>query len=444
MKPRATDRKYRQRSVTESNDNAVPPSPREYGSDAEASQQIFGLIDDTKLKKLRERLRSLQYTEERVSRRLGIWHISAITMPEYPVYQERLRQRGDALSIIISLFLLQSDVPREAADGALGSEVVDDLLVVGLLTQAGTGVVTAAVSIYPCSGSYFVTDHHFRPLPRDHQSPPHQPVMHLGQDSYALAYLATKPLKGGRVLDTCAGSGVHAILAARQAGDVIGIDINPRAVEFARLNAALNGVAAKCDFRCGSLYDAVGQEQASLEDERFDLILANPPFIPSPPTGSDRLLFQDGGLGGDEVLGPVLAGLLKHMTPRGSAAIISMFTDQKGSHHQTKIKRWIGPRTPVDLLLLKLYSVEPEELAFWMTWQPFGVDFADYSERYKEWLDALRSQQIVQLTYGVLVVRMSQASSFRTVNVPLSYALDRRRSSELRRLVSEFDQSTAA
>src|ERR1044072_6178081 len=108
MNNRATDRKYRQRSVTESNDNAVPPSPREYGSGAEAGQQTFGLIDDAKLKKLRERLRSLQYTEDRVSRRLRIWHISAIAVPEYPVYQERLRQRGDALSTIISLFLLQS------------------------------------------------------------------------------------------------------------------------------------------------------------------------------------------------------------------------------------------------------------------------------------------------------------------------------------------------
>ena len=407
--------------------------------DTKANQRIFGSVNSAKLKNLREKLKSIRYTETTVSNRLRIWHISAIILPEYPVYRERLRQRCDALSIIISLFLLQSEVPRAAAESALTSGLVNELLMFGLLTQAPNNAVAATASIYPCSGLHFITDHHFRPGSNDYQIVPNQPVMHLGQDSYALAYLATKPPKGGRVLDMCAGSGVHAIQAAQQAERVIGVDINRRAVDFATVNAKLNGVSKKCDFRCGYLYDAVKSEGRGRE--LFDLILANPPFVPSPRTGPDRILFQDAGPAGDEILGPVLSGLLNHLTPRGSALIISLFADQKGSHHRAKIKKWIGSRTSVDLLLLKIYSVAPEELAFWFTWNVFGDGFGAYNERYKEWLDVLRAKEILKLTYGVLVVRFSHTSSFRTVDIPLSQALNKKRSSKIRRLMTQRGQS---
>lgn len=47
-----------------------------------------------------------------------------------------------------------------------------------------------------------------------------------------------------RVLDIGTGTGCLALLAAVRGADVLGIDANPRAVELARLNAALNGLEA--------------------------------------------------------------------------------------------------------------------------------------------------------------------------------------------------------
>jgi carbamoyltransferase len=426
-----SDSRNRRSPVTKRRQKTVAPALGNYRSNAEVDHTTFGPVDDATLKKLRQRLKSARYAEKSISTRLRIWHISAVTLQEYPLYLERLKQRLDALSIMISLFLLQSEMPRKTADSALSSNLVDELLIIGFLTRSTTDTVAATVSIYPCSGCYFITDHHFRPVSRDYNSAPHQPVMHLGQDSYALAYLAMKPQDGDRVLDMCAGSGVQGILAAHRAKRVVGVDINPRAVEFARINARLNSVAAKCDFRCGSMYEAVRQESQRREGERFNLILGNPPFVPSPNTGRDRLLFRDGGPAGDEILGPLLAGLLKHMTPTGSAAVISMFADEKRCHHKAKIKKWVGMQTSVDLLLLRICKLEREELAFWITSQAFGDEFADFSYRYQEWLAALRFKQIVRMTCGVLLVSRSQAPSFRTVDFPLSQALSNRKAKAL-------------
>ena len=53
----------------------------------------------------------------------------------------------------------------------------------------------------------------------------------------------------GRVLDLGCGGGVQALLAARHAESVVGVDLNPRALAFARFNARLNGVATSSGAR---------------------------------------------------------------------------------------------------------------------------------------------------------------------------------------------------
>ena len=76
--------------------------------------------------------------------------------------------------------------------------------------------------------------------------------------------------KGDRVLDMGTGCGINAILAASRSSDVLGIDINPFAIDAAVKNAKRNGVDARIKFRVGDLFDGV--------DGTFDLIIFDPPF----------------------------------------------------------------------------------------------------------------------------------------------------------------------
>lgn len=75
---------------------------------------------------------------------------------------------------------------------------------------------------------------------------------------------------GERVLDMGTGSGVNAILAARQGADVLAIDVNPSAVAAAQANAVSGGLIDRIECRLGDLFDGI--------DERFDLIIFDPPF----------------------------------------------------------------------------------------------------------------------------------------------------------------------
>jgi release factor glutamine methyltransferase len=106
-------------------------------------------------------------------------------------------------------------------------------------------------------------------------------------DTWLLADALTAELAGRPecdVLDVCTGTGAIALVAARAGARVTAIDVGRRAVWNARLNAALNRV--RVDVRRGDLFAPVGPRV-------FDVIVSNPPYVPSstdalPRSGPER------------------------------------------------------------------------------------------------------------------------------------------------------------
>ncbi|GAB2872192.1 methyltransferase [Streptomyces deserti] len=89
--------------------------------------------------------------------------------------------------------------------------------------------------------------------------------------------LSEEPLPpGAEVLDVGTGTGALALEAARQGARVTAVDVSWRAVWAARLNALRAGLPLR--IRHGDLFDPV-------RGQLFDLILANPPYVPSPAAG---------------------------------------------------------------------------------------------------------------------------------------------------------------
>jgi release factor glutamine methyltransferase len=89
--------------------------------------------------------------------------------------------------------------------------------------------------------------------------------------------LRDEPLPdGAHVLDVGTGSGALAIEAARRGTEVTAVDVSWRAVCAARLNTRLAGLDVR--IRHGNLF-------APVRGQSFDLILANPPYVPAPDTG---------------------------------------------------------------------------------------------------------------------------------------------------------------
>ncbi len=118
-----------------------------------------------------------------------------------------------------------------------------------------------------------------------------------------------------RVLDMGCGSGVAAIFAARRGSQVVAVDINPEAIRCTRVNVLLNHLEDRVETRQGDLFGAIKPE------ERFDLVLFNPPFF----RGRPRDWFDTAWRGVDvmERFAEGLAGVLRP----GGTALVLLSTD---------------------------------------------------------------------------------------------------------------------
>jgi release factor glutamine methyltransferase len=132
----------------------------------------------------------------------------------------------------------------------------------------------------------------------------------------------TAIVAGRRVLDLCTGSG-YAAIAAAQLGcaSVTAFDICPNAVQYSRDNALDAGV--EVDVRQGSWTRA-------FECAPFDVVISNPPYVPTPPVDdADAISAEAGpplawnaGPDGRSVLDPLCESAAKLLCARGSLLLV--------------------------------------------------------------------------------------------------------------------------
>ncbi|WP_374326831.1 peptide chain release factor N(5)-glutamine methyltransferase [Azonexus sp.] len=131
----------------------------------------------------------------------------------------------------------------------------------------------------------------------------------------ALARLRTR--EPARVLDLGTGSGIVAVSLALECptAEVLAVDLSPAALAVARNNAGRLGAAVRC---------VDSDWYAALNGERFDLIVANPPYIAAgdPHLAGDGLpcepqMALTDGADGLSCIRAIVAGAAAHLTGGG-------------------------------------------------------------------------------------------------------------------------------
>jgi release factor glutamine methyltransferase len=119
-----------------------------------------------------------------------------------------------------------------------------------------------------------------------------------------------------RVLDVCTGSGLLALTAADCGAAATAIDVSRRALLTVQLNA----------FRAGLHVRTLrGRTFGPVAGERFDLIVSNPPYVPSfrpgvPAFGARRA--WEAGYDGRIVLDAICDGAAAHLRPGGALLVV--------------------------------------------------------------------------------------------------------------------------
>lgn len=121
--------------------------------------------------------------------------------------------------------------------------------------------------------------------------------------------------QGERVLEIGTGTGVVAIHCAKHGCRVTATDVVERALELARENAEQNRVDV--DLREGDMFEPASG--------RYDVIIFNPPYLPTAPedlTHSDLDRALDGGPDGTRVTLRFLEQLNDFLTDEGRAYVV--------------------------------------------------------------------------------------------------------------------------
>lgn len=204
----------------------------------------------------------------------------------------------------IKLFFQEKDITVPDIDFSA-------LLKVGLVKRV-ENKFRANVFIFPLSGKFIVSDflisiHNIQDGRYLRNRDDVWPIY-----AYESAYIAKKAIirEGDYVLDLATGSGIIALFCADKAKKVIGTDINPKAINYAKFNAILNGLDTKVEFRLGDLFEPV-------KNEKFDLIIWNGPTLATPNLPNKYPIYCFGGADGLDFTRRFINEAPDHLRPNG-------------------------------------------------------------------------------------------------------------------------------
>jgi methylase of polypeptide subunit release factors len=342
------------------------------------------------IRRLRDALLAASYTPVKINEHIG-WPMGATSpFDEGPALLYSLRD-DPKLRAICALFLLQMPVSKEDAAEALAPAGIASLIDAGLLRLDG-GTVWALFRIIPVRETFVVCDLKVlgRELPPD--------IVMGASISSSILMAATMRRPSRRTLDLCAGSGIQAMEAAAHSEAVICAEKNPRAIRLGEFSAVLNG-RANVEFRESDFYSAA-------ESERFDLIVANPPYVISP---EHEFQFRDGGLGADRVAEHIVRNAPRFLADGGFCQVLCDWANYKGAGAEKRLSGWAAG-TGCDMVVIRGQTTRMKEYP--LTWLAdyYSNSPVQYQRKYQTWVEYFEREGIESMTFGMIVLRRREAA----------------------------------
>lgn len=314
--------------------------------------------------------------------------LTALGQRAVPVVLRRSRG-GSPLETLVRLFQAGVPVPRGDVDRALGGPANTERWAAHGLLHVDAGEVRALHQL-GCHGDLVVaTD--WGPARPNVATPPDY-VMGFSPSTLTLARLTVRnPSRA--TLDLGTGCGLQALLAAAHSERVVATDLNPRAVEVARFNAALNGLHERIETRQGDLLTPLHG------GEVFDSIVSNPPFVVGPDT---QHLFMSGGHDGG-VCAAIAAAAPRHLRPGGWCQLLANWPVRQDEDWREHLAAWFA-RSGCDVWVIRRERQPVDEYAaLWV--ETDRDDAAEYAARFDEWMRWYDGRGITAVDYGLVTMR---------------------------------------
>jgi SAM-dependent methyltransferase len=333
------------------------------------------------------------YASEQVRAALKADEHYSASPGEAIVFERRLAGTSP-LEVLTRMFLIGSTVAAADLEASLPTMPVSKLERMGLAERVDGGVrcplriFAHGDILLACDRSYY----------GDSKRSDADVVMGVTSPASLLADITVrKPVP--RALDLGTGGGIQALLLANHCERVVAVDINPRAIDFTELNAALNGFD-NIEARLGSWFEPVA-------DERFDIITANPPYVISPDS---TYLYRDSGLPADSLCRQLVSDMAGFLEEGGLGHILVSCALRAGEEWAAPLRRWLLD-TGCDAWLLHYLTEDPMTQAAKWNGPLIAEGLPAYGAAIDRWMAYYRREGIEQIAFAAVILRRRSGGS---------------------------------
>jgi SAM-dependent methyltransferase len=189
-------------------------------------------------------------------------------------YINRITRNSSRLAFYYQFCFLNTPQDKNSIHTYLGEEWFNDADRVQLVRKTRDGKYALTVSVLPIGEYLILRDDHNSYQYYEYDSNKPENRVYVGADSVKFVEYNQRFLRERRyknALELGCGTGIQLICAENFCDHLTGIDVNPRAVEFTKASAELNGISSRFTVFQSDLFENIRGS--------FDLILANPWFL---------------------------------------------------------------------------------------------------------------------------------------------------------------------
>lgn len=371
---------------------------------------------------LAEFFRTVSYTPEGLGALLGDAGLKALHRGDPAGARFALKQRaGNAphpqLSQVVRLFALHEHMPFAELAELFGPDLLATLCDAGVMVpvdkgaEGSTGDTPTAFE----NQDLLRVDFDIRPhvfADRDtwvfsdrdasivyQHVPAAEHVLGVGAASLSLlSVTSTTPVDS--VLDLGTGSGVQVLGQLDAAQRIVATDVHPRALDLARATLVASAGekfdAGRIELREGSWFTPVA-------GERFDRVVANPPFVVG--AGEVGHVYRDSGLDLDGATRKVLGEVGEYLTDGGEAYVLGSWVHTDAQPASARIASWL-PSHGVRVWVLERDAVDPATYVHtWLTDESIDPRSEQGQARAKAWLEHFADEGVQAIGFGYVFVK---------------------------------------
>lgn len=348
----------------------------------------FVLPDHAAATRLGQAFRAMGLSEDSVLKVLGVQDAAqARTLTP----QQRLSRTagGTPLETVVRLFMLGVPASADQVNAAGLGLSSDEFQAFGILRPEG-GQLRATMQVFPDGETLLLAD--MPQMVGNRLSASNDIVPGPIDATRALADVVVRR-SGGTMLDMYCGCGLLALRAAAHCSSVVAADSNPRAVDFTRFNAALNGVK--------NVTAVVSDKFAAFAGKAFDAIVANGPVVISPER---TFAYRDSGQSLDSLARTLAQQSASHLAPGGTFQMLCHWAHLQIGNPWQRLAEWfVGLGTQV--CIHRTGEIAPAQYAMnWIRATSYETTPQGAEKRARDWMAYYQQEGLIAVNTGFVTL----------------------------------------